>query len=124
MGAHPWARSAGSGSPLHPLSPQRPTGEVYDIEIDTLETTCHVLDPTPLANCSVRQQTEHVSGPLRATAGWGGVVPQLKLPVDGALPSAHFFTIPLLVVPRPPRLPRNLCKTSVLFQYHQVKEIL
>ncbi|XP_068820899.1 alpha-2-HS-glycoprotein isoform X2 [Capricornis sumatraensis] len=39
--------------------PRRPTGEVYDIEIDTLETTCHVLDPTPLANCSVRQQTEH-----------------------------------------------------------------
>ncbi|KAB0359885.1 hypothetical protein FD754_004041 [Muntiacus muntjak] len=39
--------------------PRRPTGEVYDIEIDTLETTCHVLDPTPLANCSVRQQREH-----------------------------------------------------------------
>ncbi|KAG5215937.1 hypothetical protein JEQ12_001513 [Ovis aries] len=39
--------------------PRRPTGEVYDIEIDTLETTCHVLDPTPLVNCSVRQQTEH-----------------------------------------------------------------
>uniref|UniRef100_A0A4W2IG89 Alpha-2-HS-glycoprotein n=1 Tax=Bos indicus x Bos taurus TaxID=30522 RepID=A0A4W2IG89_BOBOX len=39
--------------------PRRPTGEVYDIEIDTLETTCHVLDPTPLANCSVRQQTQH-----------------------------------------------------------------
>lgn len=74
VGAHPWTCLAGLGSPLHPLSPQRPTGEVYDIEIDTLETTCHVLDPTPLANCSVRQQTQHVSGPLRATAGvgWGG----------------------------------------------------
>ncbi|XP_058919753.1 alpha-2-HS-glycoprotein [Kogia breviceps] len=39
--------------------PRRPTGEVFDIEIDTLETTCHVLDPTPLANCSVRQLIEH-----------------------------------------------------------------
>ncbi|XP_057595583.1 alpha-2-HS-glycoprotein [Hippopotamus amphibius kiboko] len=39
--------------------PRRPTGEVFDIEIDTLETTCHVLDPTPLANCSVRQLKEH-----------------------------------------------------------------
>uniref|UniRef100_A0A8C3XDR8 Alpha-2-HS-glycoprotein n=1 Tax=Catagonus wagneri TaxID=51154 RepID=A0A8C3XDR8_9CETA len=39
--------------------PRRPTGEVFDIEIDTLETTCHALDPTPLANCSVRQLTEH-----------------------------------------------------------------
>ncbi|MBY8968510.1 hypothetical protein KHP57_22740, partial [Algiphilus sp. NNCM1] len=39
--------------------PRRPAGEVFDIEIDTLETTCHVLDPTPLANCSVRQLTEH-----------------------------------------------------------------
>ncbi|XP_030712629.1 alpha-2-HS-glycoprotein isoform X1 [Globicephala melas] len=39
--------------------PRRPTGEVFDLEIDTLETTCHVLDPTPLANCSVRQLKEH-----------------------------------------------------------------
>ncbi|XP_048202953.1 alpha-2-HS-glycoprotein isoform X2 [Perognathus longimembris pacificus] len=31
--------------------PRRPFGEVYEIEIDTLETTCHALDPTPLANC-------------------------------------------------------------------------
>lgn len=42
-------------------SPQRPFGEVYELEVDTLETTCHVLDPTPLANCSVRQVAEHVS---------------------------------------------------------------
>ncbi|GAB1300142.1 Alpha-2-HS-glycoprotein [Apodemus speciosus] len=34
-------------------------GEVYELEIDTLETTCHALDPTPLANCSVRQLAEH-----------------------------------------------------------------
>ncbi|KAM5332910.1 alpha-2-HS-glycoprotein [Glossophaga mutica] len=39
--------------------PRRPMGEVFEIEIDTLETTCHVLDPTPVANCSVRQLTEH-----------------------------------------------------------------
>ncbi|XP_052014619.1 alpha-2-HS-glycoprotein [Apodemus sylvaticus] len=38
---------------------RRPFGEVYELEIDTLETTCHALDPTPLANCSVRQQAEH-----------------------------------------------------------------
>ncbi|XP_042525490.1 alpha-2-HS-glycoprotein isoform X1 [Dipodomys spectabilis] len=39
--------------------PRRPLGVVYEIEIDTLETTCHVLDPTPLANCPVRQVAEH-----------------------------------------------------------------
>uniref|UniRef100_A0A8C6GTD2 Alpha-2-HS-glycoprotein n=1 Tax=Mus spicilegus TaxID=10103 RepID=A0A8C6GTD2_MUSSI len=38
---------------------RRPFGEVYEMEVDTLETTCHALDPTPLANCSVRQLTEH-----------------------------------------------------------------
>ncbi|XP_012970060.2 alpha-2-HS-glycoprotein [Mesocricetus auratus] len=38
---------------------RRPLGVVYELELDTLETTCHVLDPTPLANCSVRQLTEH-----------------------------------------------------------------
>ncbi|KAM8770340.1 alpha-2-HS-glycoprotein [Rhynchonycteris naso] len=39
--------------------PRRPMGEVFELEIDTLETTCHVLDPTPAANCSVRQLTQH-----------------------------------------------------------------
>nr|XP_012326253.1 alpha-2-HS-glycoprotein isoform X1 [Aotus nancymaae] len=39
--------------------PRRPFGEVFHMEIDTLETTCHALDPTPVANCSVRQLTEH-----------------------------------------------------------------
>ncbi|XP_076724370.2 alpha-2-HS-glycoprotein isoform X7 [Callospermophilus lateralis] len=38
---------------------RRPVGEVYELEIDTLETTCHALDPTPLANCSVRQVAQH-----------------------------------------------------------------
>ncbi|XP_008331866.1 alpha-2-HS-glycoprotein 2 isoform X2 [Cynoglossus semilaevis] len=28
--------------------------EIYVIEVDLLETNCHVLDPTPLANCTVR----------------------------------------------------------------------
>lgn len=46
-------------------------GEVFEIEIDTLETTCHALDPTPVANCSVRQLQEHVSGTLRVTLDGG-----------------------------------------------------
>ncbi|XP_068939746.1 alpha-2-HS-glycoprotein [Petaurus breviceps papuanus] len=37
----------------------RPMGEVYAMEIDLLETTCHVLDPTPLEKCTVRQLKEH-----------------------------------------------------------------
>uniref|UniRef100_I3MDL1 Alpha-2-HS-glycoprotein n=1 Tax=Ictidomys tridecemlineatus TaxID=43179 RepID=I3MDL1_ICTTR len=41
------------------VSSRRPFGEMYELEIDTLETTCHVLDPTPLANCSVRQVAQH-----------------------------------------------------------------
>lgn len=43
-------------------------GEVFELEIDTLETTCHVLDPTPLVNCTVRPLVEHVSAPPRVTA--------------------------------------------------------
>lgn len=39
--------------------PRRPMGEVFEMEIDTLETTCHALDPTPVANCSVRSLAEH-----------------------------------------------------------------
>ncbi|XP_051847721.1 alpha-2-HS-glycoprotein [Antechinus flavipes] len=38
---------------------RRPSGEIYLLEIDLLETTCHVLDPTPLENCTVRQLAEH-----------------------------------------------------------------
>ncbi|XP_062970981.1 alpha-2-HS-glycoprotein isoform X2 [Cynocephalus volans] len=34
-------------------------GELLELEIETLETTCHALDPTPLANCTVRQLAEH-----------------------------------------------------------------
>uniref|UniRef100_A0A3B4Z8T3 Alpha-2-HS-glycoprotein-like n=1 Tax=Stegastes partitus TaxID=144197 RepID=A0A3B4Z8T3_9TELE len=33
----------------------KPDGDnTYKIEIDLLETDCHVLDPTPVANCTVR----------------------------------------------------------------------
>ncbi|XP_022610883.1 alpha-2-HS-glycoprotein-like [Seriola dumerili] len=33
----------------------RPDGDIiYGLEIDLLETDCHVLDPTPVANCTVR----------------------------------------------------------------------
>ncbi|XP_030608588.1 alpha-2-HS-glycoprotein-like [Archocentrus centrarchus] len=32
----------------------KPDGDEYDLEVDLLETDCHVLDPTPLANCTVR----------------------------------------------------------------------
>ncbi|XP_006869807.1 PREDICTED: alpha-2-HS-glycoprotein [Chrysochloris asiatica] len=39
--------------------PRRPMGEVFELEIDTLETTCYALDPTPVANCTVRQLSEH-----------------------------------------------------------------
>ncbi|XP_025232040.1 alpha-2-HS-glycoprotein isoform X4 [Theropithecus gelada] len=39
--------------------PQQPFGEMFEIEIDTLETTCHALDPTPVAGCRVRQLKEH-----------------------------------------------------------------
>lgn len=66
-------------------------GEVFELEIDTLETTCHVLDPTPLANCSVRQLVEHVSAPPRVTAGDAPVSSQVVLrsadPFYPALPT-------------------------------------
>ncbi|KAE8291183.1 Alpha-2-HS-glycoprotein [Larimichthys crocea] len=29
-------------------------GDIYFLEVDLLETDCHVLDPTPVANCTVR----------------------------------------------------------------------
>uniref|UniRef100_A0AAY4A7X6 Cystatin fetuin-A-type domain-containing protein n=1 Tax=Denticeps clupeoides TaxID=299321 RepID=A0AAY4A7X6_9TELE len=37
----------------------RPDGvETYFIELELLETKCHVLDPTPVANCTVRTKAE------------------------------------------------------------------
>ncbi|XP_038606701.1 alpha-2-HS-glycoprotein [Tachyglossus aculeatus] len=38
---------------------RRPFGEVFDMELDLLETNCHVLDPTPLENCTVRSLVDH-----------------------------------------------------------------
>ncbi|XP_028925083.1 alpha-2-HS-glycoprotein isoform X2 [Ornithorhynchus anatinus] len=38
---------------------RRPFGELFDLELDLLETECHVLDPTPLENCTVRSLTDH-----------------------------------------------------------------
>ncbi|XP_060623406.2 alpha-2-HS-glycoprotein [Anolis sagrei] len=39
--------------------PRRPTGEIIFLEMDTLETNCHVMSPTPVENCTVRARTEH-----------------------------------------------------------------
>ncbi|XP_061099100.1 alpha-2-HS-glycoprotein-like isoform X2 [Conger conger] len=33
-------------------------GETFVVELDLLETKCHVLDPTPVANCTVRPRHE------------------------------------------------------------------
>uniref|UniRef100_A0A3P8PI62 Alpha-2-HS-glycoprotein 2 n=1 Tax=Astatotilapia calliptera TaxID=8154 RepID=A0A3P8PI62_ASTCA len=35
-----------------------PDGDEYDMEVDLLETDCHVLDPLPLANCTVRPKVQ------------------------------------------------------------------
>ncbi|MBN3311288.1 FETUA protein, partial [Amia calva] len=35
-----------------------PFGETYILEVDLLETKCHVLDPTPAENCTVRSLPE------------------------------------------------------------------
>ncbi|KAH0624195.1 hypothetical protein JD844_007707 [Phrynosoma platyrhinos] len=39
--------------------PRRPSGDIIFLEMDLLETTCHVLSPVPAANCTVRQKMEH-----------------------------------------------------------------
>ncbi|NXT82613.1 FETUA protein, partial [Zapornia atra] len=38
---------------------QGPNNEIVFLELDLLETTCPILSPTPLANCTVRSFTEH-----------------------------------------------------------------
>ncbi|XP_004473767.1 alpha-2-HS-glycoprotein [Dasypus novemcinctus] len=38
---------------------RRPAGEIYVLELDTLETTCHALDHTPPEKCPVRERMEH-----------------------------------------------------------------
>ncbi|XP_010308957.2 alpha-2-HS-glycoprotein [Balearica regulorum gibbericeps] len=39
--------------------PQGLNNEIVFLELDLLETTCHILSPTPLANCTVRSFTQH-----------------------------------------------------------------
>ncbi|XP_060900161.1 alpha-2-HS-glycoprotein 2 [Labrus mixtus] len=59
-----------------------PMGNItYDLEIELLETDCHVLDPTPLANCTVRPKA------LTAVEGDCDVV---LTTVDGALAVTAF----------------------------------
>ncbi|KAJ8374362.1 hypothetical protein SKAU_G00049420 [Synaphobranchus kaupii] len=36
-------------------------GVVYIVELDLLQTTCHAMDPTPLANCNRQNQTRNDS---------------------------------------------------------------
>ncbi|KAJ0059412.1 hypothetical protein NL108_016942, partial [Boleophthalmus pectinirostris] len=58
-----------------------PDGDnIYVMEIDLLETDCHVLDPTPISNCTVRPKVQtavegdcdvvlkNISGALTVTA--------------------------------------------------------
>uniref|UniRef100_A0A8B9FIU9 Alpha 2-HS glycoprotein n=1 Tax=Amazona collaria TaxID=241587 RepID=A0A8B9FIU9_9PSIT len=39
--------------------PQGLNNDIIFLELDLLETTCPILSPTPLANCTVRSFTEH-----------------------------------------------------------------
>ncbi|XP_068879996.1 alpha-2-HS-glycoprotein [Aphelocoma coerulescens] len=39
--------------------PQGPNNDIIFLELDLLETECHILSPTPLANCTVRSFAEH-----------------------------------------------------------------
>uniref|UniRef100_A0A8C3F0X8 Alpha 2-HS glycoprotein n=1 Tax=Chrysemys picta bellii TaxID=8478 RepID=A0A8C3F0X8_CHRPI len=40
--------------------PRRPTGEIFELELDLLETVCHIVNPLPVENCTVRPLTEYV----------------------------------------------------------------
>uniref|UniRef100_A0A8C0FN47 Cystatin fetuin-A-type domain-containing protein n=1 Tax=Bubo bubo TaxID=30461 RepID=A0A8C0FN47_BUBBB len=44
--------------------PQGLNNDIIFLELDLLETRCHILSPTPLANCTVRSFTEHVKAKL------------------------------------------------------------
>ncbi|KAM6304890.1 alpha-2-HS-glycoprotein [Aegotheles albertisi] len=39
--------------------PQGLNNDIIFLELDFLETTCHILDPTPLENCTVRSFMDH-----------------------------------------------------------------
>ncbi|XP_053894836.1 alpha-2-HS-glycoprotein [Malaclemys terrapin pileata] len=40
--------------------PRRPTGEIFELELDLLETVCHIVNPLPVENCTVRPLTDYV----------------------------------------------------------------
>ncbi|KAM7160949.1 alpha-2-HS-glycoprotein [Macrochelys suwanniensis] len=40
--------------------PRRPFGEIFVLELDLLETVCHVVNPLPIENCTVRPPTDYV----------------------------------------------------------------
>ncbi|EMP27490.1 Alpha-2-HS-glycoprotein [Chelonia mydas] len=40
--------------------PRRPSGEIFELELDLLETVCHIVNPLPAENCTVRPRTDHV----------------------------------------------------------------
>ncbi|KAL8188097.1 UNVERIFIED_CONTAM: hypothetical protein K2H54_061226, partial [Gekko kuhli] len=37
----------------------RPKGTMIELELDVVETTCHIVDPTPAENCTVRDPAQH-----------------------------------------------------------------
>ncbi|CAI5775974.1 alphaalpha-2-HS-glycoproteinprotein [Podarcis lilfordi] len=39
--------------------PRRPFGKIAFLELDLLETECHVSNPLPAENCTIRPQTQH-----------------------------------------------------------------
>ncbi|NXH17000.1 FETCB factor, partial [Bucco capensis] len=39
--------------------PQKPGDDIMLLELDLLETTCHILSPMPVENCTVRSFREH-----------------------------------------------------------------
>ncbi|XP_010153026.1 PREDICTED: alpha-2-HS-glycoprotein [Eurypyga helias] len=43
---------------IHVL-PQGLNNDIIFLELDLLETTCHILSPTPIENCTVRSFTQH-----------------------------------------------------------------
>lgn len=38
---------------------RRPHGHVWNMEMEFVETTCHIVDPKPAPNCTVRRREEH-----------------------------------------------------------------
>ncbi|XP_035300584.1 alpha-2-HS-glycoprotein isoform X3 [Cricetulus griseus] len=91
---------------------RRPVGVVYELELDTLETTCHVLDPTPPASLVQKLGGEEVSvackdfqkQPQPASANTAGPAPavdQAAPAVDQAAPAAPSAGSPASLVVGP-----------------------